>query len=69
MTNGASDQSDRIEAIPAQVAQSQTDQRFNNLLAEAKADCQTKSRERREFRTFMRQMAEKIRCIWQRLAS
>lgn len=51
------------------IQQGETDQRFNTLLAEARADRQTNIRERREFRGFMRQMIEDIRRIWQRLNS
>ena len=56
--------------------QQETDQRFNNLLAEARADRnredaarQENRQEHREFRAFMRQTLQELRQIWQRIAS
>jgi phage-related minor tail protein len=55
--------------------QAETDQRFNSLLADARADrirentnAQENRREHREFRAFMRETLSEIRQIWQRLA-
>lgn len=55
--------------------QQETDQRFNTLLADARADrlradadAQENRREHREFRTFMRETLQELRRVWQRLA-
>ncbi len=48
--------------------QAETDQRFNTLLAEGRADRQANRAEHREFRAWMREMSGQIQQIWQRLA-
>jgi rubrerythrin len=55
--------------------QQETDQRFNTLLADSRADrlradaeAQENRREHREFRTFMRDTIQELRRVWQRIA-
>jgi maltose O-acetyltransferase len=44
------------------------DQRFNNLLADSRADRQTNEREHQAFRESFQSLLAEIRAIWQRLA-